>query len=57
MKNFNIVLTALLLISLISPALATNVTSTPIDGGLSVLLLAGGAYGLKKIKDRKRTTE
>lgn len=26
---------------------------TPIDGGLSVLLVAGGLYGLKKIKDGK----
>ena len=28
--------------------------ATPIDGGLSLLLLAGGAYGLKKLKDRKK---
>lgn len=26
---------------------------TPIDGGLSLLLAAGGAYGLKKLKERK----
>lgn len=25
--------------------------ATPIDGGLSLLLAAGGAYGLKKLKD------
>lgn len=24
---------------------------TPIDGGLSVLLVAGGIYGVKKIRD------
>lgn len=25
--------------------------ATPIDGGLSLLLAAGGAYGLKKLRD------
>jgi len=28
--------------------------ATPIDGGLSLLLAAGGIYGLKKLKDRNR---
>lgn len=28
--------------------------ATPIDGGLSLLLVAGGAYGLKKIKDSRK---
>ena len=28
--------------------------ATPIDGGLSALLLAGGLYGAKKIYDKKR---
>lgn len=28
--------------------------STPIDGGLSLLLAAGGAYGIKKIRDSRR---
>lgn len=27
--------------------------ATPIDGGLSLVLLAGGLYGLKKITDKK----
>ncbi len=27
--------------------------ATPIDGGLSLLLIAGGAYGLKKIIKKK----
>ena len=27
---------------------------TPIDGGLSLLLAAGGAYGVKKLIDQKR---
>lgn len=28
--------------------------ATPIDGGLSLLLAAGGAYGLKKIRDARK---
>lgn len=28
--------------------------ATPIDGGLSLLLAAGGAYGLKKIRDSRK---
>ncbi|MFK7954359.1 MAG: PID-CTERM protein-sorting domain-containing protein [Ekhidna sp.] len=28
--------------------------ATPIDGGLSLLLAAGGAYGLKKLKDSRK---
>jgi hypothetical protein len=29
--------------------------ATPIDGGLSLLLVAGGAYGLKKLKDKRNS--
>ena len=28
--------------------------ATPIDGGLSLLLAAGGLYGLKKLKDQRK---
>lgn len=28
--------------------------ATPIDGGLSILLAAGGLYGLKKLRDSKK---
>ena len=28
--------------------------ATPIDGGLSLLLAAGGAYGVKKLRDSRR---
>lgn len=28
--------------------------ATPIDGGLSLLLAAGGVYGLKKLRDHKK---
>ncbi len=48
---------ALLLIASI-PVLAQGppptVPATPIDGGLSLLLAAGGAYGLKKIYDKRK---
>jgi hypothetical protein len=28
--------------------------ATPIDGGLSLLLAAGGVYGLKKLKESRK---
>lgn len=28
---------------------------TPIDGGLGILLVAGAAYGTKKLRDHRRT--
>ena len=28
--------------------------ATPIDGGLSLLLAGGAAYGIKKLRDHKR---
>jgi hypothetical protein len=31
--------------------------AVPVDGGLSVLLAAGGAYGLKKLNDKKKGKE
>lgn len=39
----------------ILPALAQGAPpATPIDGGLSILLAAGGVYGLKKIKESRK---
>jgi hypothetical protein len=35
------------------PGLPSNPSQAPIDGGLSLLAVAGGAYAWKKIKDRK----
>ena len=32
-------------------------TETPIDGGASLLLAAGAAYGLKRLRKNKRTAE
>ncbi|REE00389.1 PID-CTERM protein-sorting domain-containing protein [Marinoscillum furvescens] len=39
------------------PALAqpSGPPATPIDGGLSILLAAGGAYGIKKLRDYQRS--
>lgn len=35
-------------------AQAPSPPATPIDGGLSLLLIAGGAYGAKKVFDHKK---
>jgi len=35
------------------PALPSDVTQAPIDGGLSILALSGGLYMLKKLKAKK----
>lgn len=35
------------------PALPSNPAQAPIDGGLSLLAVAGGAYAIKKLKDKK----
>ena len=53
----SIILTALFLVALVVPALAqvpVGPPATPIDGGLSLLLAAGGAYGLKKLSEKKK---
>lgn len=51
--------TALLLPTLLCvlPALAqpSAPPATPIDGGLSILLAAGGAYGIKKLRDHRKS--
>lgn len=56
MKTIHIVLSILFLF-LIVPVMAQGPgapPATPIDGGLSLLLAAGGAYGLKKLKDSRK---
>ena len=35
------------------PGLPTQPDQAPIDGGLSLLAVAGGAYAVKKLKDKK----
>jgi hypothetical protein len=43
------------LLLMVLPAVAQGTPpATPIDGGLSLLLVAGGAYGLKKIRDNRK---
>jgi len=37
------------------PILPSQPEQTPIDGGLGILAAAGGAYALKKLKDRKNS--
>ena len=48
-----LVLPALLLVL---PAMAqpSAPPATPIDGGLSILLAAGGAYGIKRLRDYRK---
>lgn len=53
-------LTILLLASavvLAQPGLPSAPTQAPIDGGLSLLAAAGGAYAIKKLRDKKRGEE
>lgn len=55
MKLYNILSIVFLLLCTTLPVLAQGAPpATPIDGGLSLLLVAGGVYGIKKMKDFKR---
>lgn len=36
------------------PGLPSAPDQAPIDGGLSLLALGGGAYALKKLRDKKK---
>ncbi len=46
-------ITTILLFTLPAIAGPGGPPATPIDGGLSLLLAAGGAYGIKKLKSRR----
>ena len=35
----------------------TNATDAPLDGGLSILLLAGSAYGVRRVRRAKQEKE
>ena len=35
------------------PGLPSSPSQAPIDGGLSLLALAGGGYAIKKLRDKK----
>ncbi|MFC2188154.1 PID-CTERM protein-sorting domain-containing protein [Fulvivirgaceae bacterium LMO-SS25] len=60
-----ILLTGLLFLSAVSyaqtfggpPSFTPDVLDNPIDGGLSLLLGAGAAYGVKKLRDRRRRSK
>ena len=60
-----ILLTGLLFLSAVSyaqtfggpPSFTPDVLDNPIDGGLSLLLGAGAAYGAKKLRDRRRRSK
>ncbi|MEO1022969.1 MAG: hypothetical protein AAFW89_10540 [Bacteroidota bacterium] len=57
---FFLTMTFLLITSgviLAQPGLPSAPTQAPIDGGLGLLAAAGGAYALKKLKDKKRMQE
>lgn len=49
------VLTSVILLMSVFPMMAQSAPpATPIDGGLSILLAAGGIYGVKKLRDHRR---
>ncbi len=55
MNTLKIALSICLVFLLMVPLLAQGAPpATPIDGGLSVLLAAGGLYGLKKLRDKRK---
>ncbi|MBO6535161.1 MAG: hypothetical protein JJ966_02990 [Balneolaceae bacterium] len=39
------------------PGLPSAPSQAPIDGGLSLLAAAGGAYAIKKLRDKKNSEE
>jgi len=56
-SKYIIVAMTILTIIIAIPSLAQGPGSppqTPIDGGLSLLLAAGGLYGIKKIRDSQK---
>ncbi|MFT6883101.1 MAG: hypothetical protein ACI83W_001740 [Marinoscillum sp.] len=54
MKTLNIIISLSLVLIATSAFAQGPPPATPIDGGLSLLLLAGGAYGAKKIMSKKK---
>ncbi len=56
MNKLPIIFSLAFLILAVVPALAQGAPpATPIDGGLSLLLAAGGAYGFKKLRDHRKS--
>ncbi|MEO9474632.1 MAG: hypothetical protein ABJG41_03845 [Cyclobacteriaceae bacterium] len=54
MTRQKIILITIILISFFPLFAQSPPPATPIDGGLSLLLAAGGVYGLKKLKDSRK---
>ncbi len=53
-KYHRLLLTAIIMITTYPLMAQGGPPATPIDGGLSILLAAGGIYGIKKIRDSRR---
>jgi len=61
MKTTGILLAAIIIVLFVitgdliaQPGLPENPSQAPIDGGLGLLALGGGAYAWKKIKEKSR---
>jgi len=59
MKNITALIVTKILIflstaAMAQPALPSPPDQAPIDGGLGILAAAGGAYAIKKLRDRKK---
>ena len=48
------ILTTLPAVALAQPGLPSSPDQAPIDGGLGILAALGGAYAVKKLRDRKQ---
>lgn len=48
-----ILLLAFFSLTMAQPGLPGGPDQTPIDGGLGILAAAGGAYAIKKLRERK----
>ena len=61
MKKFSFALMTIMIaameVVMSQPSLPSNPPQAPIDGGLGLLAVAGGAYAYKKLKDRKNQDE
>tara|TARA_R110000868_G_scaffold304437_6_gene565016 strand:+ start:128 stop:331 length:204 start_codon:yes stop_codon:yes gene_type:complete len=44
-------------LAMAQPGLPSAPSQAPIDGGLSLLAAAGGAYAIKKLRDKKKGEE
>ncbi len=54
MKSSRIIMIILFVITILPAMAQGGPPATPIDGGLSFLLAAGGAYGIKRLMKNKQ---